>query len=103
MGEQAMVAEVDAENAEDVIAHDREDQPRPAEEPRQEGQERDQVIADDQGRRNPSDMAHLHGSRRLQPRQSDRRRGRFAIHKLGAHRALRSSLAIAPSYPNNIF
>src|SRR5712672_1579271 len=57
--EQAMVTEVDAQDAEDIITQDSKQYPGPAEEPREKCQTRNQMIDGYQDRRRPEDAAKL--------------------------------------------
>src|SRR4029077_4392487 len=60
MGEQAVIAEVDAQGSEDITAGNRQRDPGPAEEPGQEGQQGDKMIADHADRIDPGDLAEIH-------------------------------------------
>src|SRR5262249_41423069 len=70
--QQAVIAEVDAENSEDVVAHDQQDHAGPTEEPRHERKQREQMIADQEDGGEPNDTPNAHGGRQRQPPRTQR-------------------------------
>src|SRR5262245_61511730 len=61
MGEQPMVTEVNAEHAEHIVAYDRKDDAGPAEKPRRQRQQREQMVADKESGGKPGDAAKAYG------------------------------------------
>src|SRR5262245_30447036 len=82
--QQAVIAEVDAENAEDVVAHDEEGHAGPTEEPRHERKQREQMIADQEYGGEPDDAPDAHGGRQRQPPRTQRCRA--DANRLGSQR-----------------
>jgi hypothetical protein len=85
VGEQPVVAEVDPEDAEEIIAKNEKNDARPTEEPRQKGEHGDQVINDNHNRIEPVDTARIHRRRKWQSPNWDGRIGHTGVHRFNGH------------------